>query len=322
MKKIITLAMTAMIVVLLAACGSGNSKNVITSKAGNITEEELLNELLQSQDAEVIIRTAVLKRVLDDQYDVSDEDVEKRLEELKENAGDNYDLILQSQGITEEQLIDDLKLALLQEQAFADGLDITDEDFEAFYEMMSEEVEASHILVEDEEQAKDLIKQLEDGADFAELANEHSIDPGTAENGGEVGFFSVNQFVFEFTEAAHALDVGQISEPIKSDFGYHIIKVTDKRDVEDIGTLEENRSFIFQSLIEAKMSQDEANKKLNQLILDANVEVKLDQFKDLFKPTAAEDEDKNEDETNDNGNGENSDENDSDAPNDSNNSNE
>src|SRR5699024_8166790 len=137
-----------------------------------------------SQDAEIIIRQVVLEKILNDKYEASDEDVEQRLEELKENAGDNYELILQSQGLTEDELKDDLRLTILQEQLFADGLDITDEEMEDFYEMMSEEVEASHILVEDEELANDLIKELEDGADFAKLAKEHSIDPGTAEEGG------------------------------------------------------------------------------------------------------------------------------------------
>lgn len=288
--------MVALIITVLAACGSSNA-NVITSKAGNITEAELLEALLNTKDAEVIIRTAVLKKVLDDKYDVSDEDVEKRLTEIKENAGDNFELILQSEGITEEQLKDDLKLGLLQEQAFADGLDITEDDIEAFYEMMQTEVEASHILVEDEALANDLKKQLDDGADFAKLAKEHSIDPGTAEAGGEVGYFSVGQFVYEFTEAAHAMNVDDISEPVKSNFGYHIIHVTDKRDVEEIGTLEENRDFIFQSIIEAKMSQEEANEKLNKLIEDANVEVKLDKFKDLFKASAVEDDMTNNDDS-------------------------
>src|SRR5699024_9430104 len=104
--------------------------------------------------------------------------------------------------------------------------------------------------------------------------------------GGDVGTFTVGQFVIEFTEAAHALDVGEISEPIKSDFGYHIIKVTDKNKVDDVGSLEDNRNFIFQSLIDAKVSQEEANAKLNKLIEEAYVEVNLDQFKDIIDASA------------------------------------
>lgn len=289
MKKLLTLTMAALTAIVLAACGSASADDVIITNSGNISSEDLLDELLASEDAEMIIRSTVLKTILEDKYEVSDEDVDERFEELKEGAGENFDLILQTQGITEEQLKDDLRLSILQEQLFSEDLDITEEDIENFYEMMGVEVEASHILVEDEDLAKELIKELEDGADFAELAKEHSIDPGTAEEGGDVGGFTVGQFVIEFTEAAHALDVGEISEPVKSDHGFHIIKVTDKNEVDEIGTLEENRNFIFQSLIDAKLSQEDANAKINALIEDADVEIKLDQFKDLFDAPAESD---------------------------------
>src|SRR5699024_1173487 len=153
--------MVALTTIILAACGSDKADDVITTNAGNISSEELLNELLASEDAEMIVRTAVLKKVLADKYEASDEEVEERLEELKAGAGENYDLILQAQGINEEQLKDDLRLSILQEQLFSDGIDITEEEIEDFYAMMGEEVEASHILVEDEELANKLIKELE-----------------------------------------------------------------------------------------------------------------------------------------------------------------
>jgi len=150
--------------------------------------------------------------------------------------------------------------------------------------MMLEEVEASHILVETEEEALEIIDELDDGADFAELAKEYSIDPGTAEDGGDVGFFSLGQLVGEFTEAAYSMEIDEVSEPVESDYGYHIIKVTDRRDVDDVGSLEDNYDFILQTLIETRMTQDEANDKLNKLIEDADIEVKIDQFENLLDP--------------------------------------
>lgn len=275
-------------IVLLAACG-GDSEKVITSNAGDITKDELFDELVKTNEAEVVIRTVVLKKVLEDNYDVSDEDVNKRLDSLKESAGDNFDMLLQAQNLDEEGLKEELRFALLQEQAFADGLDITDEDIEAYYDMMLEEVEASHILVETEEEALEIIDELDDGADFAELAKEYSIDPGTAEDGGDVGFFSLGQLVGEFTEAAYSMEIDEVSEPVESDYGYHIIKVTDRRDVDDVGSLEDNYDFILQTLIETRMTQDEANAKLNKLIEDADIEVKIDQFENLFDPEEEED---------------------------------
>jgi len=88
-------------IVLLAACG-GDSEKVITSNAGDITKDELFDELVKTNEAEVVIRTVVLKKVLEDNYDVSDEDVNKRLDSLKESAGDNFDMLLQAQNLDEE----------------------------------------------------------------------------------------------------------------------------------------------------------------------------------------------------------------------------
>lgn len=91
-----------------------------------------------------------------------------------------------------------------------------------------DEVRARHILVETEDKAKELVSQLKKGADFAKLAKENSKDPGSAD-GGDLGYFTKDQMVPEFAEAAFKLDKGKISDPVKSQFGFHIIKVEDKR---------------------------------------------------------------------------------------------
>jgi len=91
-----------------------------------------------------------------------------------------------------------------------------------------QEVHARHILVETEDQAKAIIAELKKGADFAELAKKKSKDPG-ASDGGDLGFFTKDQMVPEFSAAAFALEPGKISDPVKSQFGWHIIKVEEKR---------------------------------------------------------------------------------------------
>lgn len=91
------------------------------------------------------------------------------------------------------------------------------------------EVRARHILVKTEDEAKAIIKKLEDGAKFEDLAKESSTD-GSAEQGGDLGYFSEGMMVPEFEKAAFALDVGGYTkEPVKSQFGYHVIKLEDKR---------------------------------------------------------------------------------------------
>jgi peptidyl-prolyl cis-trans isomerase C len=91
-----------------------------------------------------------------------------------------------------------------------------------------QEVHARHILVETEDEAKAVKAELDKGADFAELAKKKSKDPG-ASDGGDLGFFTKEQMVPEFSDVAFKLDPGKISDPVKSQFGWHIIKVEEKR---------------------------------------------------------------------------------------------
>ncbi len=93
------------------------------------------------------------------------------------------------------------------------------------------EIKASHILVADESKAKDLITQLEGGADFAKLAAANSGDPGNKDKGGDLGWFAKQDMVPEFADAAFKINKGEISKtPVKTQFGWHVVKVEDKRD--------------------------------------------------------------------------------------------
>jgi len=92
-----------------------------------------------------------------------------------------------------------------------------------------EEVHARHILVPTEDEAKAIEAELKKGADFAALAKEKSKDPSGASNGGDLGWFTKDQMVPEFADAAFKLDKGQISDPVHTKFGWHVIQVEDKR---------------------------------------------------------------------------------------------
>jgi peptidyl-prolyl cis-trans isomerase C len=110
----------------------------------------------------------------------------------------------------------------------------TDEAMKKVYDDASkqitgeQEVHARHILVETEDEAKQVEEELKKGADFAELAKKKSKDPG-ASDGGDLGFFTKDQMVPEFSKVAFELEPGKISDPVKSQFGWHVIKVEEKR---------------------------------------------------------------------------------------------
>ncbi len=109
-----------------------------------------------------------------------------------------------------------------------------------------DEYKARHILVKTEEEAKNVKQKLDKGADFVTLAKEYSTD-GTKNDGGELGYFTKGQMVPAFEEATASLKINQISGPVKTDFGYHIIQLEDKRKVKP-ASFEEMRAKIYENM--------------------------------------------------------------------------
>lgn len=124
-----------------------------------------------------------------------------------------------------------------------------------------EEVRARHILVPEEEAAKAVVARLEAGEDFAAVAAEASQDPGSRTQGGDLGFFTKERMVAPFAEAAFALEPGQTSEPVQSQFGWHVIRVEERRE-RPIPTFEEMRPQIDNYL--ARRAQQETILNLRQ----------------------------------------------------------
>jgi peptidyl-prolyl cis-trans isomerase C len=151
--------------------------------------------------------------------------VSKAAEDKKVQDGEDFKKRL---AFTRSRLLMDSLLASEGKAA------TTDDAMKKVYEAASkeitgeDEVHARHILVETEDEAKAVEEELKKGADFAELAKKKSKDPG-ASDGGDLGFFTKDQMVPEFSAVAFALEPGKISDPVKSQFGWHVIKVEEKR---------------------------------------------------------------------------------------------
>ena len=182
-----------------------------------LAEEELAPSLAQMDPAAkkdnvlaFLIDLQIVAKAAEDKKIENTEDFKKRL------------------GFTRKRLMMDSLLA-------AEGKAGTTEDAmkkvydEASKQITGEvEVRARHILVETEDEAKAVVEELKKGADFAELAKKKSKDPG-ASDGGDLGFFTKDQMVPEFSAVAFVLEPGKISDPVKSQFGWHVIKVEEKR---------------------------------------------------------------------------------------------
>ena len=157
---------------------------------------------------------------------------------------------------------------------------------EAYKEFVSkqpaiEEARARHILVEKEADAKALVKKLNDGADFAELAKEKSTGP-TGANGGDLGYFTAKDMVGEFSTVAFALNVGEYTKtPVKTQFGYHVIKLEDKR-MRPAPSFDEVKPFL-----ESQERKTVLNNLLKTWKADADIEI-FDINGNSIEPAAGE----------------------------------
>lgn len=150
---------------------------------------------------------------------------------------------------------------------------ITDEEVRAEYEQRKGELggteyKARHILVEDEEKARDIVKQLDEGAEFAVLAKEHSTEPGAAQSGGDLGWFSPSQMVPAFAAAVTEMEPGERSkEPVQTQFGWHVILVEDVREVEPPAfeeVEEQIRRFLTNQRIQAYLNELKAKAEITK----------------------------------------------------------
>lgn len=287
MKKIaIALAISASFLLLAACSGDKDGKAdpdvVAKTKDGDISKEDFY-EALKEKYGEEVLYDLITTEVLSSNFEVDDEEIDSEIDRFKEELGEQFEMWMMQEGFAdEEELREVLKMSMLQEEAITSDIEVSDEEVEEYYNDMKIEKEARHILVEDPELAEDLKKQLDDGADFAELAKENSTD-SSAEEGGDIGSFSKDSnLVPEFLDAAYSLEIDEISEPIESQFGFHIIQVTDSHEKEDFGSLEDMKKEITRSIKSEKVDQTEAQGKIQDILDDAEIDIKIEEYKDLF----------------------------------------
>ncbi|QUG84021.1 peptidylprolyl isomerase PrsA [Bacillus nitratireducens] len=260
----------------LSACGS--SENVATSKVGNVTEKELSKELRQTYGKSTLSQMMLNKALLD-KYEVSDEEAKKQVDAAKEQMGDKFEVALEQVGLkNENELKEKMKPEIALEKAIR--ATVTDKDVKDNHKP---EMKVSHILVKDEKTAKEVKEKINNGEDFTALAKQYSEDTGSKEQGGEIAGFAPGQTVKEFEEAAYKLDVGQVSEPIKTSYGYHIIKVTDKKELKPFDEVKDT----IRKDLEQQRLQDATGKwkqqVINDLLKEADIKVTDKEFKDTFK---------------------------------------
>ncbi|MET3696367.1 foldase protein PrsA [Bacillus oleivorans] len=258
-----------------------NSEAVVEFEGGTVTKDELYNEM-KSTMGDQALQTLVQEKVLSEKFKVSDEKINEQLDPIKEQFGENFEMALQSSGFqNEEEFRRAIKLDLLRQEAAMSQ--VTDEDLETFYnEEWAPPRNVRHILVEDEATANEVKQKLKEGGDFAELAKEYSTDPGSKENGGDLGEVSKGQMLPEFEEAAFSLKVNEISDPVQSQYGYHIIEVTA---APEKPAFEDAKEDVIEGYKTAKLDQATIQAAVDKVLADAKIDVKDEDFQALFENT-------------------------------------
>ena len=217
----------------------------------------LLTRTLDSMVVRKLMYLEAVKRNID----VTAEEIEMKLEETKRQfpSEDAFMKALQEDKLTIQAWKGEAKknlMAMKLEEMTVDGIKIPDNEIEAYYkrnrkELNQDAVKISHILVNTEEEAKKVIQEFEEGKDFSGLAKKYSLDRDTKDKGGYLGWYIRGELSKEVEDAAYSLSPGHISAPIKGHFGYHIIRLDDKKAGEK-QTLEDHRERIISILREDK----------------------------------------------------------------------
>ncbi|MDR4948147.1 peptidylprolyl isomerase [Neobacillus cucumis] len=240
---------------------------VATINGETITKDELYKKLIdqygsdtvdQIIDDKIVAAEAAKKNIT-----IANSTVTTEINKLKEQYGgeDAFKQALVDNNTTLTALKNDVKNYLLIKKLIEPEITVTEDEMKTYFDQnkdsfaTAEQVKASHILVADEKTAKEIKQKLDNGEDFATLAKKYSTDSSTKDKGGELGYFAKGTMVTEFDNVAFSLPVGKISDPVKTTYGYHIIKVEDKKPAQ-AANYEASKAQIKETLIDQKVDSE------------------------------------------------------------------
>lgn len=264
---------------LLAACSSSNEDTLVNTSVGSVTQSDLTSYLQELYGTDAIAQVT-LNMVLENKYSVSEEQIDKALTQMKAELGEGYQEALEGQSVTEETLRRNIKYQLLVQQAVADYLNVSDEDLEEYHAQWQPAITVQHILVDTEEKANEVVEKLGAGAPFEDLVLEYSLDETTVNSNGLLAGITSGTMEKEFEKVAFSLsEEGEISEPVKTIFGWHIIKLVTPAEKSDFET---NKEAVKAAYIEAKMTNEVIKSALGALLEEVNLDIKDSTLESAF----------------------------------------
>lgn len=306
MKRFVSIIMLVLLSLALVAVGCTKKKDLAAQGKGvEVTKEDVdkkVGEYMKQQDFTKLpknmekqlkeqIRKQVVESLIRDQLllygaekegiKISDSEINEKFETYKKYfpTEKEFKAQLAAQGQDEATFKETIKRQLILEKLkgklVKKDLKFPEADMKKHYEankksfMTSDEIKGRHILVKKEDEAKSILAQLQKGGDFAALAKKHSIDESNKSAGGDLGWFAQGMMVPEFNDVAFKLKINDYSQPVKTQFGYHIIQVQDKRPAKQ-KTYEESKQLIAQ-IMRSEKEQASIQKWLESIRKDSGV---------------------------------------------------
>jgi len=247
--------------------------------------DETLASIKNNVTEQLINSTLLYQHAKSENIKVTDNEIDNEFNKIRDSfdSEEAFNEALRRNNLTSNQLRDSLRRQLEIDKVIQqeyDNIEITEEELQDFYVenqeyfFQPEKRKVRHILLDDYEEAEKTLNQLKDGiADFEKLAREKSIGP-SAEDGGDLGYITKGQMVEEFEEAAFSLDVGEISEIVQTEYGYHILICDDIQEEHQL-TYEEAKENI-ENILKSQKQNEKINELINTLRNDADILIHYD----------------------------------------------
>ncbi|MBE0446852.1 MAG: peptidylprolyl isomerase [Actinobacteria bacterium] len=243
--------------------------------------QRMKDQLRQAVLDQLINMELVIQEVDRQGIKITDKEVDAKVKEIIKiyNLKDEKDLeqALKQKGTTVAQFKEEVGRAIKIEKLISKGIKVSSKDIEKYFKdnkkdfVAQDQIMAAHILVQKEEDAKNILEQIKGGADFAQLAKQYSTDPGSKDKGGRLDWADKDDFVPEFADACWKLNPNEISDLVKTDYGYHIIKLIDKKPSRQM-ELAEVRDQVKERLL-MKKKQEVYTKLIDRLKKKADIKM-------------------------------------------------
>lgn len=275
-KRVTAFVGMGAIALSLTACAN-NDKTVASMKGGKVTESELYTEMKKSASGQQVFQDLVIKKALTEQYGdkLGKNDVAKEFDKVKKQYGAQFKQVLAQNKLTESEFKENLKTNKLISLAIKDLDKVTAKEEKEAFKNYTPKITVQHILVNSEKDAKKVITELDAGAKFDDLAKKYSTDAGNKNQGGKLDSFDSFDTTLDdtFKKGAFALGKGEYTKtPVKTQFGYHIIKNIDKKKKTN---LKDFKKVIDEHLYEQK-AKDQAvvPMVIGKVLIKADIDIK------------------------------------------------